>query len=150
VKGSISTGWIWGLGGILIIAIIGLLALLIAHTKALPTGPEPFVWNRTPCAECGMAVSERGYAAQLQTMGGEVLNFDDPGCLFQYLHKIDPKVHEIYFHHMREDRWIRRDHAAFITVGPSPMGYNLGAVDAGEPGAVPWEEAMQQVTHADP
>ena len=145
MRGSIS--WVWVVGGLVVVAG-GILALVIAHTEALPRGPEPVVWDRTPCSECGMAVSEKGFAAQLQITDGEVLDFDDPGCLFQYLSKASPKVHEIYFHHVREDRWIRRDRAAFIVAGPSPMGYDLGAVDIGKEGAVSFEQAMRQATPA--
>lgn len=146
MRGSLSRGWVWIIGIFIFVAVGGVLALVIARIEALPRGPEPVVWDHTPCSECAMAVSEKGYAAQLQTTGGEVLDFDDPGCLFQYLSKMAPKIHEIYFHHVREDRWIPRDRVAFIASGPSPMGYDLGAVNADEAGAIPFEEAMRQAT----
>lgn len=140
--------WNWVLAGGIVLVVGGVLALVIAGNEALPQGPVPVVWNRTSCAECGMAVSERGYAAQLQTRNGEVLDFDDPGCLFRYLRKEAPGIHEIYFHHVREDRWIRRDKAAFIPSGPSPMGFDLGAVDGGTSGALSYDDAMRKTEHS--
>jgi len=111
-------------------------AWIIGRSEGLPDGPEPVVWNRTQCAECRMSVSDRAYAAQLQTADGRVLDFDDPGCLFRYeLHDTGP-VHAIWFHHVREERWLSAAETGFIAIGPSPMGYDLGAVETGVDGAL--------------
>jgi copper chaperone NosL len=120
-------------------------AFLILRLQALPSGPRPVVWDKTSCAECRMAVSEPPYAAQMQTRDGEVLDFDDAGCLFRFVRENDPEVHAVYFRHLREDRWVPMASVAFVSSGPSPMAYNLGAVDAGEPGAFALEEARDRV-----
>ena len=117
------------------------LAAIVWFTQKPPEGPQPVIWDKESCAECQMAVSERGYAAQLQTADGRVLDFDDPGCLASYLAKSAPEVKAIYFHHLREDRWLPLAGAAFVPAGPSPMAYDLGAVDPGSPGSCPWSEA---------
>jgi hypothetical protein len=108
---------------------------VIRRSEALPTGPQDVVWDHTQCAECRMSVSERAYAAQLQTTDGQVLNFDDPGCLFQYERHNQVAFHAVYYRHVQEDRWLAEAEAAFVASGPSPMGYNLGAVPAGTAGA---------------
>lgn len=118
---------------------------VIGRSEALPTGPVEVVWNHTQCAECRMSVSERAYAAQLQTKDGQVLNFDDAGCLFRYADGDGPVVHAIYYRHVREDRWLSESAAAFVASGPSPMGYDLGAVDAGTAGALSPAQARTQV-----
>jgi len=120
-----------------LIGVVGVAAALffIMRSEALPSGPVDVVWDHTQCAECRMSVSERAYAAQLQTEDGQVLNFDDPGCLFQYERHNTIPVHAVWYRHVREDRWVAEAEAAFVASGPSPMGYDLGAVDAGTEGA---------------
>lgn len=110
--------------------------LVLRRSESLPIGPQDVVWDHTACAECRMSVTERGYAAQLQTVDGRVLDFDDPGCLFRWERHEQPTVHAIWFRHLREDRWLAEGKAGFVAAGPSPMGYDLGVVDAGSEGAL--------------
>ncbi len=126
-------------------ALVLVVVVVIAGSQALPAGPRAIVWDRTSCAECRMAVSEKPYAAQLQTADGRVLDFDDPGCLFRFLDEEEPKVHALWFRHVREDRWIHGGAVAFIESGPSPMGFDLGAVLAGTEGSIGFEEARARV-----
>lgn len=120
-----------------LVMILGVAAAgyALRRSEALPSGPEPVIWDREQCAECRMSVSERAYAAQLQTTDGQVLNFDDPGCLFRYARDAQSAIHAVYYRHVREDRWLAEADAAFIESGPSPMGFNLGAVPAGTAGS---------------
>ena len=129
-----------------LIVVVGVAAALffIMRSEALPSGPVDVVWDHTQCAECRMSVSERAYAAQLQTIDGQVLNFDDPGCLFQYERDTRVAVHAVYYQHVREERWLPEAEAAFIEAGPSPMGYDLGAVAAGTAGAFDPAEARMR------
>ncbi|MBK8232750.1 MAG: hypothetical protein IT349_05615 [Candidatus Eisenbacteria bacterium] len=114
---------------VLVVVVVG----VIRHYEALPQGPREVVWDHTPCAECRMSVSDRSYAAQMQLVDGRVLDFDDSGCLFRFAGRNDVGVHAIYYRHVREDRWLAEGEAAFIPAGPSPMGYDLGAVSTGTP-----------------
>ena len=118
---------------------------VIGRSEALPSGPVEVVWNHTQCAECRMSVSERPYAAQLQTKDGQVLNFDDAGCLFRYEVHNPAAVHAVYYHHVGEDRWLAEAETGFVASGPSPMGYDLGAVPAGTAGALSPARARAQV-----
>lgn len=113
---------------------------------ALPDGPEPVAWDKAACGECRMHVGDKRFAAQLQTKGGQVLEFDDPGCLFNYLEHKRPAVHATWFRHLREDRWVRGDQAGFVEAEQSPMGHGLGAVDRGAPGDIGVEQAIRKVT----
>ena len=108
-------------------------------------GPQPIVYDREPCAHCRMLISEPRFAAQLQTETGEILNFDDPGCLLASLAKRSPPVHALWFHHASEDRWLDADRVAFAPTERTPMGYGLGAVDAGSPGALSLADAQARV-----
>lgn len=116
---------------------VALVADAVRRSEALPRGPQDVVWDHTQCAECRMSVSERAWAAQVQLKDGRVLDFDDCGCLFRFTAREATPVHAVYYRHLREDRWLAEVEAAFISAGPSPMGYDLGAVAAGTTGAEP-------------
>jgi copper chaperone NosL len=107
-----------------------LLLLLVRELQTPPEGPEPVAWDRVRCARCGMLVGQPGFAAQIHTHAGEVLNFDDPGCLL--LHELESagEARAVWFHHVREERWISGLTAGFVGADSTPMGYGLGAVDA--------------------
>lgn len=123
---------------------IVLLALAITRSERPTDGVRPVVWDRTPCAECRMSVSQRNYAAQLHCVDGRVLDFDDPGCVFLYLDANASEIRALYFHHVREERWLRSPQVAFVAAGPSPMGFELGAVDPGTEGTVDLETARER------
>ena len=108
-------------------------------------GPQPIVYDREPCAHCRMLISEPRFAAQLQTQDGEVQNFDDPGCLLAALETRSPSVRALWFHHVREDRWLDAAHVAFEETQRTPMGYDLGSVAAGTPDALSLDEARARV-----
>jgi hypothetical protein len=92
-----------------------------------------------------MLISERGFAAQIQTADGRVLHFDDPGELLLYRADHDLESATTWFHHRTEPRWIPGDRVAFERVEPTPMGYGLGARERGEmPGLLSPEEALAQ------
>jgi hypothetical protein len=111
---------------------------------APPEGPQPIAWDREPCTHCHMLISDPAFAAQLHT-DDLVLSFDDPGCLMAHLHARQPRVRALWFHHVKEDRWIPGTAVAFEKVEATPMDFGLGAVDAGTPGAIPLDRALAGV-----
>jgi len=92
-----------------------------------------------------MLISEPRFAAQLETRGGEIQSFDDPGCLLSALATRSGSVRALWFHHVREDRWLDAAHVAFEEAERTPMGYGFGAVAAGTPGALSLDEARARV-----
>jgi copper chaperone NosL len=108
-------------------------------------GPQPIVWDREPCTHCRMLISEPRFAAQLEAEDGSSASFDDPGCLLAHVAALEPADRTLWFHHLREDRWISGDRVAFEAVAHTPMGYGLGAVDAGTPAALSIEAAKARV-----
>jgi copper chaperone NosL len=130
--------------------LAGALAALIALTAALrwaqtpPDGPTEPTWSRTPCARCGMLVGEPAFAAQLHTPAGDMRFFDDVGCLLLYAAERPDHEAAAWFHHLREPRWIPAHSAGFVSAGGTPMGYGLGAVEAGEPGAISRAAALAE------
>jgi hypothetical protein len=92
-----------------------------------------------------MLISEPRFAAQLETEDGEIRSFDDPGCLLAELEADALPVRRLWFHHVREDRWLDGTRVAFEAADHTPMGYGLGAVDADTPGAMSLAAARARV-----
>ena len=130
--------------GAVLLTVAGVVSFSVFARGTLPTGPVDVVWDKTACAACGMHVGEPPFAAQLTTEAGETLAFDDPGCLFHYVADHRPATHAVWFRHVREDRWIPADSVAFTAIEKTPMGFGIGAVDLGSPGAIGLEEARRK------
>ena len=117
-------------------------------------GPAPVAWDRVRCAQCSMLVGEPAFAAQLHEPGGDVLHFDDPGCLLVALDALEraggPAAPVLWFHHHARDAWLRGEEVAFVEAAHTPMGYGLGAVASGEaPGALSLGEARAAADRRD-
>ena len=125
------------------LARVVLLAVLLAACGR--EGPVPIAFDREPCAHCRMLISDPAFAAQLESAEGETQSFDDPGCLLASLEGRPAAAGGLWFHHVREERWIPGDRVAFEPVPKTPMGYGLGAVDAGSAGALSLETARERV-----
>jgi copper chaperone NosL len=106
------------------------LAFLLWRAAAPPAGPVEPAWDRVACARCRMLVGEPAFAAQLHTPAGEVLFFDDPGCLL--LHRESPAAGAAWFHDSRGAGWLAEADARFVPAERTPMGHGLAAVRAGE------------------
>jgi copper chaperone NosL len=120
------------------------LALLLAcggDTDA----PTAIRYDHEACAHCHMLIGDARYAAQLVTDGGDVLDFDDPGCLITYLAEAHPRPRHLWFRDARGDRWLDADHARFVTGAATPMGYGLAAVSDDTPGAITLADARARL-----
>jgi copper chaperone NosL len=124
---------------------VGIFGWMVVRAQSLPEGPVPIVWDKEACAYCHMHVGDPSLAGQVQLSDGTVLDFDDPGCLLSWLEQNHAPVRAVYLHHHTKDRWLERDEAAFAEVGVTPMGFGLGAVERGTPGAIDWPSAGARV-----
>jgi copper chaperone NosL len=116
---------------------------LIALGACAPDGPAAVAWDRVACAHCRMLVSDPRFAAQLQLEDGEVLHFDDPGCLLSARAALARPVRAVWFHDSGGEGWIAEADVAFVRGLETPMGYGLAAVRAGSaPGALSVAEAL--------
>lgn len=119
-------------------------AALVAVVGTAAARPAEVDFEEARCAMCGMRVTNRRYAAQLQTRDGAVHVFDDPGCLLRTLIERRPRVRARYFMGPG-GHWIRGRDVAFIEATGTPMGYGLAAVRTGTINAISWEEAWRRV-----
>ena len=138
------SGWIIGLLATLVVATT--VALVMWVLPARSDGPAPIAWDREACAHCRMHIGDPSFAAQLQTQDGQTLNFDDPGCLAEFL-AANPEVQvdDLWFHRFKGDGWLGADEVGFIEHRPTPMGYGHAAVLRSQPGAIPWDRARQEM-----
>jgi copper chaperone NosL len=126
---------------------VALVAVVVAFVRfnqvTLSDGPVPVVWDREVCAHCKMHVGDPRFASQLQTTEGDVLNFDDPGCLLDYLQSHEISVHGLYFRNHVEDGWLSESEVGFLPVEDSPMGYGIRALSKDTPEAqgIDWAKA---------
>jgi copper chaperone NosL len=131
-------------GLLLAIALVVVVVAFVRFNQVtLSDGPVPVVWDREVCANCKMHVGDPRFAAQLQTTEGDVLNFDDPGCLLDYLQANEISVHGLYFRNHAEDGWLPESEVGFLPVEGSPMGYGIRAVSKDTPEAqgIDWAKA---------
>lgn len=128
----------WGpvVGALVALALGAALVVALLRAGSPPEGPVEVPLDAATCARCRMLVSDPSFAAQLHTRRGEVLFFDDPGCLLLHLGEDEARSgepgHAAWVHHLRKDHWIPLERARFVSVPRSPMGYDLGATSEGD------------------
>jgi copper chaperone NosL len=110
---------------------IAALALLLASLACAPEGPSDVAWDRTACAHCRMLVSDPRFAAQLLLESGEVLFYDDPGCLLLDRAARAPSARAAWFHDSAGEGWLAESEVAFAPGAETPMGYGYAAVRTG-------------------
>jgi hypothetical protein len=131
--------------GLALVAAGGLFAWRLLEAQRLPTGPVPIVWDQEACAQCKMHIGDPAFAAQVQLGSGEVLDFDDPGCLFTWVAAHEPeKRHAVWFHHHGADRWLAQAEVGFVPASPTPMDYGLAAVERSAAGAKSFDEVLAE------
>lgn len=131
---------------LLVIALVAVAVVAVRFNQVtLSEGAVPVVWDSEVCGDCKMHVGDPRFAAQLQTTAGDVLNFDDPGCLFDYLESHDVLTHAVYFRNYDEDGWLPEAEVGFLPVKDSPMGYGIRAVSKETPEAQDIAWAKRQV-----
>ncbi|MBS4096560.1 MAG: nitrous oxide reductase accessory protein NosL [Sulfuricella sp.] len=129
-------------------------ALLLAACSADPkTGPVEIKWDRDGCTHCGMALSDRHFAAQAR--GGpkrQVWKFDDIGCLVEFLKKQawrdDPST-ELWVMDYRAEKWIDARKAHYIGGKTSPMAYGYAALESEAPDSIDFAEVSKRVLAKD-
>lgn len=136
--------WLLALAGVA-------LGFALWRLAAPPSGPVEPAWDRVACTRCHMLLSDPAFAAQLHTENGEVLFFDDPGCLL--LHRADapdPRA-KAWFHDSKSERWLSDAEVGFVPADETPMGHGLAAVErAGTPNALGLEAALAALNRGGP
>jgi copper chaperone NosL len=113
-----------------LIATAAMAAALSTACGVTADGPPHIEVDRTPCAHCGMLISEPLYAAAYRTPGLESRVFDDIGCLLKAAAQ-EPRADALrfWFHDAATAVWIDGTDAVFVssTTLRTPMGGGLVA-----------------------
>jgi hypothetical protein len=93
-----------------------------------------------------MLLSDPAFAAQLHSASGEVLFFDDPGCLLLYRADAPDPPARAWFHDSKSERWLSDAEVGFVPADETPMGHGLAAVARAEtPSALGLEPALARL-----
>jgi hypothetical protein len=128
--------------------------------SANAAGPRAIQWNRETCMQCGMVLSDRRFAVQMQ--GGPAQghwNFDDIGCALNWLAarawpaSQQPRlwVAEVDggadggANGRAEPRWLEAQVAHYRAGHGSPMGYGFGASAKPTAGSIGFAELRERV-----
>ena len=132
-----------------IFLIAAALLLLVSCSREPQTGPAEVKFDRDTCLHCGMAVSDRHYAAQVR--GGpknQAYKFDDLGCAITWLKKQpwgdDPGT-EIWVADFHDGIWLNARTAHYIGGKTTPMAYGFGASRDAVQGSISFDEARKRV-----
>jgi len=117
-------------------------AAAIHWAQRAPEGPVSVPLDRVACAHCGMLVSEAAFSGQLHTRNGDVLFYDDPGCLLLDAEQRGEDVRAHWFHDAGSERWLSAEEVGFAPADPTPMGYGLAAHPRAE-GLLDRERALE-------
>jgi copper chaperone NosL len=97
--------------------LLAVVAVLVASVACgvKADGPPHIEVDRTPCAHCGMLVSETTFAAAYRAPGGEPQVFDDIACLLTSVRReADPGALRLWFHDVPSGEWIPGAAASFV------------------------------------
>jgi len=131
-----------------------LAATLAGCSSEVRSGPGPIVWDRDGCERCGMAISERRFAAEIRDPMKKLHKFDDFGCAVSWREHQTFSDAEIEFWVADsaqaaavpgEVKWLDARQAAYVGGKHTPMAYGYAAVAAGTAGAVPFADARRAV-----
>ena len=97
-------------------SLIAAVALLVGAACGTNAGGPPAIEeDRTPCAHCGMLISEPVYAAAYRAPGGDPAVFDDIACMLASARKAAVSHSaQFWFHDAATSKWIEGDEALFV------------------------------------
>ena len=107
----------------------------IAACAATADGPPEVAVDRTPCAHCGMLISEPVFAAAYRADGSAARAFDDIACMLAEVRR-EPQRQAIrfWFHDAVGGEWIDGSAAVFVksTALRTPMAGGMLAYRSAE------------------
>lgn len=136
-------------------------SLLLAGCHG-PDGSRPpsIRYGEESCAHCRMIISDERFASALARKDGEVLKFDDVGCMVLHEREANAPAVSRWVRDYTSDGWLPGHDAIFVYSREiaSPMGHGLAAVSGPEhaatlgkaPGSrrLKYEELAEFVTNA--
>ncbi len=119
---------------LLFIPLLFLLAVSCSH--APDYSPRKVNYDRDVCAQCLMGIADQQYAVQAINAYGDVLWFDDIGCLNEYMKTpnwkkfVGGKKVQIWVgDSQHKGKWLDAEKCWYTFGKHTPMGYGYSAVD---------------------
>ena len=89
--------------------------MAFAACAATADGPPEIAVDRTPCAHCGMLISEPVFASAYRAEGSEARAFDDIACMLSEVRREpQPTTIRFWFHDAENGEWIDGSTAVFV------------------------------------
>ncbi len=106
-------------------------SLFLSDCGSTKSGPPSIVLDETPCAHCGMLVSDLAYAAAYRTEDGDDRVFDEIGCLLRELPSSGARV---FVHDYETSEWLDGEAAFYVRseLIQTPMGGGIVAFSSRE------------------
>lgn len=114
------------------ILIFSLLATSISCTRNIDQSPRDINFDRDICVLCLMGLADQKYSAQSINSRGDVLWYDDLGCLIFYMESPDWERYGgdeavSYIADSKTGEWLRVEEAWYTYGDQTPMGYGYAA-----------------------
>lgn len=112
-----------------------LLLLVVSCSHGPDFSPRKVNYDRDVCAQCLMGVADQQYAVQAINSYGDVLWFDDIGCLNEYMKTpawkkftAGKKIQIWVGDSEHKGKWLDAEKAYYTFGKHTPMGYGYSAV----------------------
>ncbi len=107
-------------------------------------------WDRDTDARCGMAISDRRFAAQIRDPEYKVWKFDDVGCAVFWLtqrafNEESPNVEFWVADYGNEGVWLDARRAHYLAGPRSPMGYQFAALAGPQTDTLPYPQMKERL-----
>ncbi len=136
------------------ILYFSLFILLVASSCKHETdfSPRKINYDRDVCAQCLMGIAEQKWAVQAINNNGDVLWFDDIGCLNEYMKsdawkkfKGNGKVKIWVGDSENEGKWLDAEKAYYTFGKHTPMGYGYSAVAEKKDSSYSFQEVLKRI-----
>lgn len=133
------------------IIILFFAVFFVSCTKTPDRGPIEIKFDRDRCSECGMAISDARFAAQIRGGKDHSYNahkFDDIGCAMKFARKqvwFKEKETESFVMDYDNNKWIDSLKAKYKKIKTSPMGYGYSAHESGDEKSLSYESVDKAI-----
>ena len=113
--------------------LITLLLAAMACNRSVDQSPREINFDRDVCINCLMGLADQKYSAQAINKYGDVIWFDDLGCLVQYMDtedwkRFDGESAQMWIGDCETGEWLDVKKAWYRYGDRTPMGYGYGAL----------------------
>ncbi len=136
---------------IVIIFMVSLVALVISCSQEPDYSPRTVNYERDICAQCLMGIADSLWAVQAINAQGDVLWFDDIGCLFEYMQSdnwkkfVNNQKVQLWVGDSENGGWIDAQKAYYNFGKHTPMGYGYSAVPVANDSTFTFDQIQKRI-----